>query len=437
MGKYFGTDGIRGVAGEELTARTAFALGNALCRLKSKPLVVVGQDTRTSSDMLGLALAAGVTAGGGGVLMCGVVPTAAVAFFVRREGAAFGVMISASHNPPEFNGLKVFDAQGCKLGERQEERAEHWFDEYAFVSAMQIGKAKKMQKRGEYADALVGACKADLRGKKFVLDCANGAAGAYAPRIFRRLGAEVVQLGCSRDGKLVNEGCGALHSERMCRAVKQTGADAGFCYDGDADRLIAADSRGKIADGDTVLCILAAEMKKRGRLPKDLAVGTSHTNTGAERYLNARGIELARTDIGDKYVAEYMRKSGAAVGGEQSGHIILSEYSTTGDGILTSVKLAELIAQAPLSELAEVKLLPQYNLSVRVADKVRVLGNEEVRAAAARESEKVDRLVMRASGTEPVIRIFAEAETLSAAKSAAEAVRRAVMRAEGKACAGS
>lgn len=430
MSAHFGTDGIRGIAGSELTARTAFSLGNALCRLKPRPLVVLGRDTRVSSDMLALSLAAGVAAGGGEVLDGGVLPTAAVAYFVRKEGADFGAVVSASHNPPEFNGLKVFGADGCKLSERQEERAERCFDEYAFAPPLACGRCRPLARRADYADFLLSCAEAPLAGKKFVLDCANGAAGAFAPRVFRRLGAEVIALHCGRSGKDVNEKCGALHPESMRRAVREAGADAGFCYDGDADRLIAADENGEPVDGDKILCIFAKELKLRGRLPHNLAVGTAHTNTGAERELAAHGITLYRTDVGDKYVAAHMRRSGAAVGGEQSGHIILANYSTTGDGILTSVKLAELVSRKKLSVLAKMRLLPQYNVSVKVKDKVRVLGNEGVRAASDEAEKLAERVVVRASGTEPVVRIFAEAENMRAAREAAELVRRAIARSE-------
>ncbi len=430
MGKYFGTDGIRGIAGTELTARTAFALGNALCRLRRSPLLVLGRDPRVSSDMLALALSAGAAAGGGRVLDGGILPTAAVAYFVRQTGADFGVVVSASHNPPEYNGLKVFDAQGQKLSQEQERRAEQYFDEYVFAAPLACGKSRSLPKRGAYADFLVSCAERPLEGKRFVLDCSRGAAGAIAPRVFRRLGAQILPLFCGRDGKRINVGCGALHPARMCEAVRAYRADAGFCYDGDADRLIAADERGRTVDGDRILYVLARALQARGRLPGGTVVGTAHTNTGAERALAAEGIRLLRADIGDKYVAELMRRSGAAVGGEQSGHLILAEYATTGDGILTSVKLAELLCEAKLSELAAIPLLPQYNVSVRVQDKVRVLGNEAVRAAIARQSEGVCRLVVRASGTEPVIRIFAEADAPAAAKAAAENVRRAIVRSE-------
>ena len=427
---FFGTDGIRGIAGQDLTARTAFALGNALVRTKRGARIVLGRDTRVSSDMLALALAAGAAAGGGIVLDGGVLPTAAVSFFVRREGADYGVVVSASHNPPEYNGLKVFGADGRKLADEEEGKLERLFGKDLFAPSLHSGRRVPLRERNGYADYLVSCCGVPLAGKTFVLDCANGAAGAFAPRVFRRLGAEVIALHCGRSGKDVNEKCGALHPESMRRAVREAGADAGFCYDGDADRLIAADENGEPVDGDKILCIFAKELKSRGRLPHNLAVGTAHTNTGAERELAAHGITLYRTDVGDKYVAAHMRRSGAAVGGEQSGHIILAGYSTTGDGILSSVKLAELVSRKKLSVLARMRLLPQYNVSVKVKDKVRVLGNEGVQAASDEAEKLAERVVVRASGTEPVVRIFAEAENMRAAREAAELVRRAIAKSE-------
>ena len=428
MRKFFGTDGIRGIAGQELTAKTAFALGNALARTVKGARIVLGRDTRVSSDMLALAVAAGAAAGGGLVLDGGVLPTAAVSFFVRREGADFGVVVSASHNPPEYNGLKVFGADGRKLADGEEERLEALFGKDAFAPALRCGRAVPLAGKGGYAEYLASCLPAPLAGKTFVLDCANGAAGGVAPRVFRRLGARVVARNCRADGRHVNENCGALHPGGMRRAVLEAGADAGFCYDGDADRLIAADERGRLVDGDKLLYIFAREQKARGRLPHALAVGTAHTNTGAERALAACGVSLVRADVGDKYVSQCMQQSGAAVGGEQSGHIILADYAATGDGILASVVLAGLLRGAKLSALADIRLLPQCNLSVKVKDKARALGCEAVREACARAeaAEGVVRLVVRASGTEPVIRIFAEAERMRTAKTAAETVRAAL-----------
>ena len=430
MSEKFGTDGIRGIANEDLTARTAFALGNALCRLKQNPKVVIGRDTRVSSDMFMLAVAAGITSGGGDVIDGGVIPTAATAFFVRKTGADFGVVISASHNPAKFNGLKVFDERGRKLCEKAERRAEKYFDEYAFSGSLSAGRFSPLFRKEDYTDFLVSCCGVSLKGKKFALDCANGAAGGFAAEVFERLGAKVVVCGIGRGGTDINDGCGALHPERVRALVKETGADAGFSYDGDADRLIACDEKGGLVDGDKILCVFAQEMKSRKTLKKDIVVGTTHTNTGAELALTKMGVRLIRTDIGDKYVAEAMEKSGAQIGGEQSGHIILSDYSTTGDGILTSVKLAELISEKRLSKLADIKLFPQCNASIKVKDKVRVLGDEMLREEIDRAREKVARLVVRASGTEPVIRIFAEAESLKTAKNAVEQVKRSIAASE-------
>ncbi len=429
MSDRFGTDGIRGVVNESLTSRTAFALGNALCRLYAKPTVFIARDNRVSSDMLMLAIAAGVTVGGGNVLDGGVLPTAACAYLTKRHAADCGVMISASHNPPEFNGIKVFDGAGCKFDEKLERRLEKYFIDRLFAPSLSVGRYEYVHEAGEeYLRHLGGACSRGLEGLHFVLDCANGAASAFAPAAFERLGAKVTACNIKTDGLSVNDNCGALYPEHLSELVARLRADAGFCYDGDADRLIAVDEKGNVVDGDRIICIFADKLKKQGKLTGGLAVGTVHTNTGAEVWLAARGITLARTDIGDKYVAEYMRAHGAAVGGEQSGHVILSEYATTGDGILTSLKLAEFLTDTPLSALSDIRLYPQYNVSVRVKDKVRVLGDEGVSNVVRECANRLNkgRLVVRASGTEPVIRIFAEAENLQDAKGAAERVRRAI-----------
>ena len=431
MSALFGTDGIRGVAGEELTSRTAFALGNALSRLKQNPCVIVGEDTRVSSDMLALALAAGVASGGGEVLWGGVLPTAAVSYCVAERKADFGVVVSASHNPAKYNGLKVFASDGRKLPEKQEKRCEHFMmGEYAFAGPLSMGRVRPLGGAEGYAAHLAACCSRPLKGKKFALDCANGAAGKIAPEVFARLGAEVVASGVNRGGLDVNEGCGALHPERIRAMTLESGADAGFAYDGDADRLVACDEKGNIVDGDKILCVFAARMQADGSMRESVAVGTTHTNTGAENFLKKLGIRLIRTDIGDKYVADAMQKSGAQIGGEQSGHIILSDYAVTGDGILTSVKLAELVAEKKLSRLADIRMLPQYNASVRVKDKVRVLGDEYLRGFIDRARRGVSRLVVRASGTEPVVRIFAEAESMKQARSAVERVRAEIQAAE-------
>lgn len=429
MNNYFGTDGIRGVVNSTLTTRTAFSLGNALAKSVAKPTVVICRDNRVSSDMLMLAVGAGVTAGGGKVLDCGVLPTAACAYLTKKYSADFGVMISASHNPPEFNGIKVFDSLGCKISTQKERKLEKYFNEKIFLSATSVGSYNNIASaKQDYIDYLVGACRESLSGLHFILDCANGAAGAVAPAVFEKLGAKITLTGASSNGLRINDGCGALFAEKISKLIKSVGADAGFCYDGDADRLIAVDEKGNIIDGDKIICIFANLLKSQNKLNHDTVVGTAHTNTGAESWLLERGINLFRTDIGDKFVGEHMRLKGLSIGGEQSGHIILSEYSTTGDGILSSIKLAELINSEKLSSLSNIPLYPQYNISVKVKDKVRVLGDENVGKTVRECANKLGRgrLVVRASGTEPVIRIFAEAENYSLAKQCAERVKRAI-----------
>ena len=483
----FGTDGIRGIAGRELTARTAFALGCALCRLYPSPRVVVGQDTRTSSDMLAHAVAAGVAAGGGQALLGGVLPSAAVSFFVLQEKAACGVVVSASHNPPAYNGLKVFGGGGAKLSEGDERRLEREMLSPVCAPPLSMGGVRRLQKKGAYLARLVSLAPCSFAGKTFVLDCANGAARLFAPRLFRRLGARVFAVGCGA-GKNINCACGALHPQRLCAEVRRREADAGFAYDGDADRLIACDERGEIVDGDGILYALACAAKEEGKLPRGLVVGTAYTNAGAERALAARGIRLLRAPVGDKFVAARMRESGAALGGEQSGHI-LPACSPAGDGILASLFLAALLRRGSLSALCALPRLAQVHIGVRLppsacgalarctygteekggelgapssfpninreegegaaedpslnikegegapedpsktttAEAVADIEAEAAEAFAGIEAKTGARLVVRPSGTEPVVRVFAEAESEAAARLAAEEAARAVL----------
>ena len=429
MSNFFGTDGIRGVAGEDLTARTAFALGNALCRKKQGVIVVVGRDNRVSSDMLFLSLASGITAGGGSVIDGGILPTAAVSYFVKRYKADYGVVISASHNPPQYNGLKVFNRHGNKLAREEELSLEKLFDEMLFSNALECGNFKELsyRQRMHYLRFLEKCSNVHLHGKKIVVDCANGVASAFAPQLFRRLGAEVIAIHTEKCGYSVNENCGALHPQVMRQAVLDYNADIGFCYDGDADRVIACDEKGQLLDGDKILYLLALQYQKEHKLGNHLVIGTAHTNTAIVWQLAKQNITVLRADIGDKYVAEMMRKYNAVLGGEQSGHIILSDYLSTGDGILASLKIAELLQVAPLSKQANITLMPQYNLTVRVNDKVRILGKQGVQLAIENANREVERIVVRASGTEDVIRIFSEAMDWQKAKKAAELVKKTIV----------
>lgn len=430
MGNYFGTDGIRGIVNDNLTAETAHKCGNALAAIKRKPLVIIGADTRKSGDMLKLCLSGGVTAGGGSVIDMGILPTAAVAYLTKKYRADFGVVLSASHNPKEFNGIKIFAANGCKLSEEKEEQIEAHFNLPVLAKPSELGWYKPdMCGAKEYENYLIGTIKGKLDGLKFVLDCANGAGSRVAVNAFKRLGAEVIEINTDMSGDKINENCGSLHIDGLKNCVISSGAHAGFAYDGDADRLICCDEKGNTVDGDKLIYIFATELDKKGKLVSKSAVGTSHTNMGIERALQSKGIKLLRSDIGDKYVMELMQKSGSVIGGEQSGHIIFSKLATTGDGILSSIQLAALIKNKKLSDMADVELFPQVNVNVRVKDKLRVLGSEHLAEIIEQQRIKLGakgRIVVRASGTEPLIRIFTETENKELCKETAAEVEKAI-----------
>lgn len=413
MGGYFGTDGIRGIANEFLTGELAFRVGNAVARLESRPLILVGRDTRISCDMLALSFASGALSAGATVFDLGVIPTAGVAYCTKLLNADFGVVISASHNPAVFNGIKLFDRRGYKLSEECEQAIEHNMNAFRLVENARIGKYfQKFQFTDLYVSDIVASGK-PLERLKVVLDCANGGAYKVAPAVFKRLGAEVTAINTGKSGFDINDNAGALHPETLASIVREESADVGFAYDGDADRVIAADESGEIVDGDRILYLLAKDYNRKGKLANRLVVGTSHTNVGIQIALKKEKIELIRSDVGDKYVIEMMKKTGAILGGEQSGHIILGDLATTGDGILTSVRVAALLKETDesLSSLAKVDLFPQANLNIRVKDKLRVLNDESLAICLADERERLGesgRIVVRASGTESVVRVLAE-----------------------------
>ncbi len=410
--RYFGTDGIRGVYGESLTDSTALLVGGSLGLSSKGGTVVVGRDNRLSGESLARALAEGVLAAGGNVLDLGVVTTPCVAYLTAEKGAFAGAMISASHNPPAYNGIKIFAADGRKLPADREAEIETRIAEASLTCAKTRGKMLSSRGATElYADKVKSAGRLD--GLKIVLDCANGAAAAYAPRIFADMGAEVVALNTSSDGNLINDGCGALHPEVVAAEVVRQGADMGFSFDGDADRVIAADEKGNIVDGDKIIYILARMLKARGELPFSTVVGTLHTNMGAEAALAEEGISLVRTDIGDHNVVARMCADGYTLGGEQSGHIIIGKYLDTGDGVLAGAVLARtaLDAGKPLSQLADFAIYPQVNVNIRTARKDEIARSplladyaEAVRGMLADSG----RIMLRGSGTENKLRIMAE-----------------------------
>ncbi len=421
MKRYFGTDGIRGIANQDLTADIAYKCGNALTVLKKYPTVVIGRDTRQSGDMLALSVASGVTAGGGNVLDVGIMPTAAIAYLTKYFGASYGVVISASHNPPEYNGIKVFGSDGYKLLEDDEAAIEDCFTKGNYVTHPNLGKYKRIDYGSDiYVDYLRKTCPEGLNGLKVVLDCCNGAAYQVAPQVFKELGADVRVYNSENTGLRINVGCGSLHPEGLTQKVVEKGCDVGFAFDGDSDRLLAVDENGNQINGDQIIYLVATNLLKEGKLKENIAVGTHHTNMGIQKALEAKGIKLLRADIGDKYVMELMLKTGAVIGGEQSGHIIMTEFATTGDGILAAIQVARLLlAGKKISECLDVKLYPQVNINVSVKDKIRVMNNEELAEfinKCREEIKSIGRILVRASGTEPRIRVMVECEDLSIAE---------------------
>lgn len=422
---YFGTDGIRGIANLDLTCPLALSVGNALASLKKNCRVLIGMDTRVSGDMLLHAVATGVMQGGGDVLDVGVMPTAGIAYLTRFYKADYGVVISASHNPAEYNGIKVFDADGYKLGDKRERDLELRMANPHIVRSIATGKYMFMHdSAADYVKFLLSNIEG-LKGLRVLVDCSNGAAGRVAKTVFEQAGASVVAINTSAAGIDINENVGALYASNLAPKVKDGGFDVGFAYDGDADRLIAVDENGNVVDGDHLLYILACEAQRRGHLETGSVVGTHHTNMGVQEALENKGIKLVRADIGDKYVLEQMLKDGSPLGAEQSGHIILGSHTTTGDGILASLVVAQIIADSgkTLSQLDEAKGYAQVNINVPVSDKLRIINSEAVTNEVGKVYEELagqGRVLLRASGTEPKIRIMVECKSESKAKTLAK-----------------
>lgn len=416
MGLFFGTDGLRGKVNEDLTFNTGYKVGNALSILKNKPTILIGSDTRISNTYLTLAVASGAMSGGAKVIDAGVVPTAGVAYLTKYIKADYGVVISASHNGGEYNGIKVFNSEGYKLGDKEEERIERCFIHEKTNDFPDIGVYEQNFNLVKiYKDFLIKSSKNSLKGKTIVLDCAYGAAHRIAPDVFRKLGANVIAANSTLDGLKINKNCGALYPENLIRRMERYKADMGFAFDGDSDRLIAVDEKGNIIDGDMIIYALAKFLKKQGKLKSDTVVGTSHTNMAIEEGLKKEGIDLIRTDIGDKYVLSKLLEKNLSLGGEQSGHIILKDVSTTGDGILSAIAVADMVIdeKKTLSEAAFVELYPQVNKNVIVKDKFRIMNNEELAAEVAKRNLELNlkgRLMLRASGTEPKIRVMVESK---------------------------
>lgn len=416
MGLFFGTDGLRGKVNEDLTQSIASKVGNALSILKENPTIVIGCDTRITNTYLTLAVANGAMSGGAKVIDVGVVPTAGIAYITKAIKADYGVVISASHNSGEYNGIKIFDSDGYKLSDKEEEKIERCFIREKVNNYQEVGSYEQNFNLTKlYKRHLIEFSELSLRGKTIVLDGAYGAAHRIAPEVFRRLGANVIASNCVYDGLKINRNCGALYPESLVKRVFRYKADMGFAFDGDADRLIAVDEKGNVIDGDMVIFALAKYMKKNGKLKGDTVVGTSHTNMAIEEDLSENGIKLIRTDIGDKYVLAKLIEKDLSLGGEQSGHVIIKELTTTGDGILTAICIANMVVKEnkTMSELFNVKLYPQTNVNVVVEDKFRIMNNQELGFAVSKFNAQLNgrgRIMIRASGTEPKIRIMVESD---------------------------
>ena len=416
MGLFFGTDGLRGKVNEDLTQDIAYKIGNALSILKEKPTIIIGSDTRISNTYLTLSVANGAMSGGARVIDVGVVPTAGIAYITRKIKADFGVVISASHNSGEYNGIKVFNSNGYKLSDKEEERIERCFIREKINDFPNIGTYEQdFTLIKLYRDFLINSSQSRLDGLTIVLDGAYGAAHRIAPEVFRKLGASVIAANCVNQGLKINDNCGALYPENLVKRVFRYKANMGFAFDGDADRLIAVDEKGSIIDGDKIICGIAKYLKKLGKLKNNTAVGTSHTNMAIEEELKTCGIDFIRTDIGDKYVLAKLVEKDLSVGGEQSGHVILKDLATTGDGILTAIIVANMLIdeKTTMSKALNIELYPQTNKNVIVDDKFRIMNSDELIKAITKYNTELNgmgRLMIRASGTEPKIRVMVESK---------------------------
>lgn len=432
MGKLFGTDGVRGVANAELTAELAFKLGKYGAYVLTKnlggktPTILVGKDTRISGGMLECALAAGVASTGANAHLIGEIPTPAIAHLTVKYGADAGVVISASHNSFEYNGIKFFNSNGFKLNDEIENEIESYIlnekDDVSLPVAEKLGRITYSDEtaREDYINFAISASMCDVTGMKVAIDCANGASSNVSPEAFEKLGCEVFVSYASPDGVNINNGCGSTHIDKLQKFVLETNADIGFAFDGDADRLIAVDEKGEVVDGDVIMGLVANYLKNKNKLTNNLLVATVMSNLGLFKYCEEKGINVLQTKVGDRYVLEKMLETGGVIGGEQSGHIILINSNTTGDGLVSAITLLSVLKESgkKMSELrSEISIYPQVLVNVKVKNeyKQKLTQIKEVADAAEVISKKYEgtgRLLLRPSGTEPLVRIMIEGKNL-------------------------
>lgn len=443
MGKYFGTDGIRGVVNVELDGHLAFRVGRAVAYALSQQTnrrtkILIGKDTRISSDMLEAALIAGICSSGADVESLGVIPTPAVAYLTIKHKADAGIVISASHNPYEHNGIKIFASSGYKLSDELEARIEEYIDRVdslPLVTHDQVGHVIKtdIDPVEEYTDYLVDTISGDLSGLRVVVDCANGASSATASKLFRKLNLDASIRYYEPDGCNINDRCGSTHLQALQELVVKDNYDIGIAFDGDADRCLIVDDKGEVLDGDRIMAVCAAEFKKQEKLRGNAFVATILSNMGLHAYAKERGMSIVCSDVGDRYVLEKMLENGYILGGEQSGHIIFLEYATTGDGELTAVQFLKILKDSGkrASEIAsEVVPWPQIMINVEVptAQKYSISDRPEVQAAIEKEKQNLGegRILVRPSGTEPLVRVMVEGVDKTCVHNAAEAVAKVI-----------
>ncbi|MBE6903409.1 MAG: phosphoglucosamine mutase [Ruminococcaceae bacterium] len=427
MGKLFGTDGIRGIANEDLSCELSLKVARAsaqvlMRRFHKKPKVIIGQDTRESGNMIGFAMASGFTSAGADVVMLGVVPTPAVAYLVRKYNADIGVVISASHNPSKFNGIKLFNGDGYKLLDEIEDEIENCIFSGDIVPAEQIGNISFCDTAAkDYVDFLLSSVEEkDFSSLKIVVDCANGASYITAKPLFEALGANAEIIFDNPNGKNINDGCGSTHLDKLAKRVVEGGYDIGIAFDGDADRCLAVDEQGNILDGDRVIAALAVDLKQRNKLTGNKVVVTTMTNMGFNKAMEKEGIEVVATKVGDRYVLEEMLKQGLSVGGEQSGHLILLDINTTGDGQLTALALLSYLIRTKQKASYVTELVtpyPQVLMNVKADRDEKEFLNEDVEFNSVIDDAKITlgkngRVVIRPSGTEPLVRVMVEGADL-------------------------
>jgi len=431
MGRLFGTDGVRGIANKDLTNELAMKIGAAAASVllkeakSAKPTVLIGKDTRASGDMLEAALTAGLCSVGCNVLSVGIVPTPAVAYLVGKYECEAGIMISASHNPCEYNGIKIFQKTGYKLDDAIEDEIEKIILGEEEAPTVKIGgevgnRLSSKTAIKDYIEHVISTTDVRFDGMKIALDCANGSASVCAKEIFTALGAKCLMLSDTPDGVNINDGCGSTHPEELMRFVKDAGLDLGLAFDGDADRMLAVDENGELVDGDKVIAICANRMKNEGRLKNNTAVVTVMSNMGFFKFCDEYGINCARTAVGDRYVLERMLKDDFNIGGEQSGHVIFLDFATTGDGELSGVQLIETVVKSgkKLSELASIMTVyPQVLINVKVSPEGKQKYNNDEYIIAATQKAEMElmgdgRVLVRVSGTEPLVRVMLEGKDI-------------------------